>query len=301
MNKEKNIQSFSFKRPDLISRNQMRSLHILHDRFARNFSSSISAYLRSVIEVSLESVEQVSYGEFLNGAADPTCYAAIVPKPLDGMAVVELAPQLVFPMIDRLLGGAGQCLQAVRPMTEIEQSIIQKVMKLLVDNLKESWRPVYEIDFGTGAMETHPQMLQVVPPGEMVVHFRFQVRIRQTIARMRLAFPTLMLAPIVHVFDQEIHTRRKPSQEGPVLRLDHVPVRVSIETAETQFPIQALLSLQVGDTLVLDQRQEWPVQLKVCGRDKLQAVPKPNSSKKSFVVSGHTRPVREEAINGSIS
>jgi flagellar motor switch protein FliM len=299
--KEKNIQSFTFKRPDLISKQQMRSLELLHERFARNFSSSISAYLRTGVEVSLESSEQVSYSDFLKSAADPTCYAAISAKPLDGLVAVEFTPQIVFPMIDRLLGGTGQELRTLRPMTEIEQNIMQRILKLLTDNLKESWRPLCEIDFAAGAMETHPGMLQVVQAGEMVVHFGFQVRMRQTIAKMRLAFPTQVLAPIVHIFDQESYSRKRNMQEGPVLQLRNVPVNVTVETAATPFPIQSLLSLQIGDTLVLDQRHEWPVQLKVAGHDKLQAVPQSHSSKKRFVVSGPSRPIREETIHGSIS
>ena len=107
MEKDKKIHTYNFKRPDRISKNQIRSLHFVHDRFARNASSSISAYLRMVVEISLEAIEQVSYADFLANAADPTCYASISLKPLDGQAALELRPECVFPMIDRLLGGSG--------------------------------------------------------------------------------------------------------------------------------------------------------------------------------------------------
>jgi len=112
--------------------------------------------MRTVVEISLENIGQISYAEFLNTVSDPTCYAAISLKPLDGMAAIEISPALVFPMIDRLLGGSGQQMANPRPMTEIEQSIMQNVLKLLVDNLKESWRPVYAIEFALTATETHP-------------------------------------------------------------------------------------------------------------------------------------------------
>src|SRR5437762_13780917 len=105
---EKKIVRYNFKRPDRISKNQIRSLHFVHDRFARNFSSSVSAYLRTVVEVSLENIAQISYSEFLNTVSDPTCYAAISLKPLDGLAALEIGPSLIFPMMDRLLGGAGR-------------------------------------------------------------------------------------------------------------------------------------------------------------------------------------------------
>src|SRR5438874_6401839 len=147
---DKKILKYNFKRPDRISKNQIRSLHFVHDRFVRNFSSSVSAYMRTVVEVTLENIVQISYAEFLNTVSDPTCYASISLKPLDGMAAIEISPSLVFPMIDRLLGGAGRPITNPRPMTEIEQSIMQNVLKLLLDNLKESWRPVYAIEFKIG-------------------------------------------------------------------------------------------------------------------------------------------------------
>src|SRR5882724_9300732 len=95
---EKKVQTYNFKRPDRISKNQIRSLHFIHDRFARNVSSSISAYLRTIVEVSLQDIAQISYTEFLTTISDPTCYAAISLKPLDGLGALEISPNLAFAM-----------------------------------------------------------------------------------------------------------------------------------------------------------------------------------------------------------
>src|SRR2546425_9470813 len=205
---DKKILKYNFKRPDRISKNQIRSLHFVHDRFARNFSSSVSAYMRTVVEITLENIGQISYLEFLSTVADPTCYAAISLKPLDGVAAIEISPALVFPMIDRLLGGAGRPMASPRPMTEIEQSIMQNVLRLLVDNLRESWRPVYAIEFSLTSTETHPHMVQVTSPNEMVIHFQFQARMKETIGKIHIVIPTLVFEPIVHIFDQEEHSHR---------------------------------------------------------------------------------------------
>lgn len=299
---EKKIQRYNFKRPDRISKNQIRSLHFVHDRFARNFSSSISAYLRAVVEISLENIAQISYAEFLGTVSDPTCYAAISVKPLDGLAALELSPTLVFPMIDRLLGGAGRPIETIRPMTEIEQSVVQTVLKLMIDNLKESWRPVYAIDFSLTTTETNPHMVQVTAPNEMVILFQFQVRMRETMSRIHIVMPTLVLEPIIHIFDQEWYSRKKVVHDGTLLHLlRNIPVNVSIETAETTFPMSSLLSLQVGDTMVLDQRQEWPVLIKVAGKHKLHAMGQMDSTRKAFAVTGYIRPRREEQLNGVIA
>ncbi len=248
-----------------------------------------------VVELSLESIEQVTYGEFLTGAADPTCYASISLKPLDGQAALEIRPECAFPMLDRLLGGSGEQIEAIRPMTEIEQRVIQAILKLLVDNLKESWRPVYSIDFSVTSLETHPHMVQVVGPNEMIIHFKFKVRIKNTVARLNLAFPTLVLEPIIHIFDQDWNSRKKITHDGALLQqLRQVPVRLSIETSETSFPMQSLVSLEVGDTLVLDQRTEWPMQMKLGGRKKLLAKAKFDSSKKMFAVTTNLSGKKEE-------
>src|SRR5215475_9948064 len=270
---DKNIQKYNFKRPDRISKNQIRSLHFVHDRFARNFSSSLSAFLRTVVEVTLENIGQISYSEFMNTVSDPTCYVAISLKPLDGLAALEIAPALFFPMMD----------------------------KLLVDNLKESWRQVYAIEFAVTTTETHPHMIQITAPNEMVIHFQFQVRMRETLAKMHLAIPTLNLEPIIHIFDQEEYSRRKVIHDGTLLQLlQSVPVKVSIETAETPFPMQSLLSLQVGDTIVLDQKEEWPAVIKVAGKSKLHAKAQMDSSRKTFGITGYIRPRTQEPTNGHV-
>lgn len=299
---ERKILKYNFKRPDRISKNQVRSLHFVYDRFARNFSSSVSAYMRTVIEIGLENIAQTTYAEFLNTVSDPTCYASVSLKPLDGVAAIEISPTLVFPMIDRLLGGAGRPMTNVRPMTEIEQSVMQNVLRLLAENLREAWRPVYAIDFALTSTETHPHMVQVTSPNEMVIHFQFQARMKDTMSKMHLVIPTLVLEPIMHIFDQEEHSQRKIVQDETLLHLlRNIPVNVSIETAETSFPMESLLSLEVGDTLVLDQREKWPVMIKVGGRNKLHAKAQMDSTRKAFVITGHVRPRREEPMNGHIA
>ena len=109
------VQLYNFNRSDRISKNQLRSLRFVHDRFARNISSAISAFLRKVVEINLDNIDQVSYSEFLAAASDPTCYSAISLKPLEGSAALEIAPEAIFTILDRLLGGTGQPLDMERP------------------------------------------------------------------------------------------------------------------------------------------------------------------------------------------
>jgi flagellar motor switch protein FliM len=118
-------------------------------------------------------------------------------------------------------------------------------------------------------------------------------------AKMHLAIPTVLLDPIIHIFDQEEYSTRKVIRDGTLLQLlRYIPVNVSISTVETLFPMQALSSLQIGDTLVMDQRQDAPVVVKVAGRSKLYAKARLDSAQKTFIISGLMRPKREEPING---
>ena len=283
---EQKIQPYNYKRPDRISKNQLRSLHFVHDRFARNISSAVSAFLRKVVEINLDSIEQITYAEFLSSASDPTCYSSVSLKPLEGSAALEIAPDAVFSILDRLLGGVGTPLALERPMTEIEQNVIQRVLKLVVDNLREAWRQIYPIKFDILATETHPHMVQIVSPNEMVVVFKFQMRTRDiTSARISLAFPTLVLEPIIHIFDKELSGRKKAAAGSSLVHnIDKVPVNVAIETVETLYPMRSILSLQEGDTLVLEQRKDLPVVLRVGGKDKMKATARLEASRKSFEI-----------------
>jgi flagellar motor switch protein FliM len=298
---EKKVQRYNFKRPDRVSKNHMRSLHFIHDRFSRNVSSPVSAVLRTVVEVSLENVVQISCSEFLNTVTDPTCYVTMSLKPLEGLAALELTPDLAFAMIDRLLGGAGRPVADRRQMTEIEQNVIQSILKLVVDNLRESWKPAFPVEFAVHTIETHPHMAQIAAPNEMVIHFQFHVRMRELVTKMHLAIPTMLLEPIIHVFDQEDTRRRVIHNTGLLHTLRGVPVNLSICTAETPFPIESLLSLQVGDTIVLNQWQDSPAIIKVAGRAKLQAKARMDSARKVFAVTGYAQPRIEEFRHGPTS
>ena len=174
---QRKVTLYNFRRPDRVSREQMRSLHFMHDRFARNFSSSLSAYLRTITEVNLVSVEQLSYQEFLLSVPDPTCFNAISIKPLEGALALEVNPTLVFPIIDKMLGGPGEPLKQLRTMTDIEQSIFDGVLKLVLEDLREAWRGIVDLDFRIQARETSPQLIQIVAPNEVVLLVVFEVKI----------------------------------------------------------------------------------------------------------------------------
>src|SRR5260370_39845089 len=128
---------YDFRRPDRIAKDQLRSIHLLHDNFARNLAYSLSGYLRAYVIVNLVSVEQLSFAEFTQCLPSPTVLVSLGMKPFDGNAVMELNPSLVFPLLEMLLGGTGKAPALARAPTKIEQSILAPLFRTILHALSQ--------------------------------------------------------------------------------------------------------------------------------------------------------------------
>ena len=261
-----NVITYNFRRPDRISKEQIRSLHFLHDRFARNFASSLAAYLRTVTEVSIVSVEQFSYSEFLMSLSDPTAYYALSVAPLDGLCALELSPTAAFTMVARMLGGSSDGTPPARALTEIEQHVVDSVVKLLLEHLTETWRGVFDLQFRIQARETRPQMLQVAGPNEAMILLTFDLKIGDVRGMLNLCIPASVIEATGSAFTHGWQrTRREPSATERRWLLDNlgrVPLDVST-TLETRLKARDLVDLRPGDVLSLDIPIGAPVNVRV--------------------------------------
>lgn len=265
---------YDFARSDRIAKEQIRSLQLMHSLFARSLSSSLSAYLRVITEISLESVDQLSYGEFLKRVSDPTLYCSLSLKPMRGSVAMEIAPALAFPMIDILLGGPGTPSTEVRPLTEIEIKIMEGVTRLILRDLREAWRPVSELDPRVESTETKPQMLRILAPGEAVVVPEFQCKFGQNMGAIRLCFPSMMLKMNRSRFDQH---GRFLSSEGNGREAQRVretirsaSVSLGAELHDRNLLIEDLLSIGIGDIIQLNRPVGDPVLLCIGGVPKFK-------------------------------
>jgi len=264
----KKVTVYNFKRPDRVSKEQMRSLHFLHDRFARNFSSSLSAFLRTISEINLVSVEQLTYSEFLLSLPDPTCFCSVSMKPLEGNAALEINPSLVFPIIDKMLGGPGEPLQEIRALTAIEQSIFEAILKLVLKDLMDVWEQIVKLDMKVHAQETSPQLIQVVAPNEVVVLIVFEVKFQDVVGMINFCIPSIILEPISKEFDQEWYTGYKKSDTFEEARMiselmKRVYLEVSGEIRGSTIPVRDFLNLEAGDVIQLVNRPDDPMVLSV--------------------------------------
>src|SRR3954462_3156522 len=230
------VQPYNFRRPDRVSKEQLRALHFIHDRFAVNVSTSLSAFLRAVTEVSITSVEQFAYSEFLMSLPDPTAFYAIQLPPIDTMGALELNPSIAFTMIDRMLGGSGQSLGPDRALTEIEQNVLDSVVKLVLDHLTETWKSIVEVHFRIHARETRPQMLQVTSPNEIVILLGFDVRIGESRGMLSICIPAASIESMEDKVAQGWHRQPRVATALEELRLRTnlgrvpLPLTAQIET-----------------------------------------------------------------------
>ncbi len=270
--KRRRVMPYNFRRPDRIPREQIRSLYLMHDLFALSLSSSLPILMRAMSGVTLMSVEQQAYSEFLQGLSDPTALFTVSMHPLPGVAALELSPSVAFPVIDRLLGGAGEDMAQVRAVTEIEQRILEGFVKVITDDLRTMWAPLADLDLQILGRETRPQMLQIVAPNEAVLTITFQVQIAEARGMMSLCLPAITLEPVIQNLNQSVFSRSRevpPDQTRTLLGiLSAVKFPVSAELRGTKAAMEDLLKLAPGDVLRLDHRIDQPVEVSVSGAVK---------------------------------
>jgi flagellar motor switch protein FliM len=283
----KSAQPYDFRRPDRIAKDQLRAIHLLHENFARNLASSLSAYLRAYVAVNLVSVEQVSFVEFTQIPPSPTSLIALGLKPYDGNAVLEINPSLVFQILEMLLGGAGTSGAKIeREITEIEQSILDSMLRIILNDLRTAWSAVAAIEFSIEAHETEPQLLQFLAPSEAVVAISMEVRIGDSAGMMNIGIPSIVVKMLRQKFDQQWSVRKTQATEDEHTRMLRLirPALVRLD-ARLQGPklgVQALLDLQEGDIVAFDYPVERPIDFAVNGRLKYQGEVVVTGRKRAF-------------------
>ncbi len=292
----KKAQTYDFRRPDRIAKDQLRAIHMLHENFARSLASSLSAYLRAYAVVNLVSVEQLSFMEFSQCLPSPTVITALAMRPYDGSAVLEMNPGFVFPVIEILLGGSGASSNAKveREITEIEQSILEGLYRIVLHDMREAWRSVTLFEFEIQTTETDPQMLQILAPNEAVVAISMEVRIGEAVGLMNIGIPSIIIKMLRQKFDQQWSVRKAEITEAEVSRNLHlirnatigIDVRLDGPTVSTQ----DLLRLEPGDVLSLDFSVDKPLRMKMNGLHRCNGFVVERGYRRSFEIERFINP-----------
>ena len=257
--KQKKVKVYDFKRPDKFSKDQIRTLYMLHENFARLLNTYLSTNLRTLVNISVASVEQLAYEEFIRSLSNPSVIGIFNMSPLKGNVIFEINPNIAFSIIDRLFGGEGTVINKIRTLTDIEETIIRKVITKSLDNLQEAWRHVVNTEPRLEVIETNPQFTQIVPPNDMVVIVTLQTQIGQVEGLINICIPYLVLEPIMSkltttlLVASSIAKQAHPEQVDILekkIKKTYVPLAVELGTINLS--VRELLSLNMNDVLKLD-------------------------------------------------
>lgn len=266
---------YDFKRPERVSKDQMRALEGLHEGFGRNFGAALSGYLRTIIEVTVAHIEQLTYSEFIHSLPNPTCFNLLKADQLEGQLCLEISPLIIYPIIDRLLGGSNADLFIPqRPLTQIEQRLVQRITDRATQHLSEAWSNLTPVTFKVDDFESNPQLVQIVPPNETVVVVGFELKMGNRAGTMSLCIPYNVIEPIMSVLAAQnwFSYAKKGGHEDQSKRLKgnihNAPVEVRAFLAQTSITMNDLLNLQVGDIITTDKEAGRDVLLQVEGKNK---------------------------------
>ena len=283
------VVPYDFKRPERVGKEQIRALQTLHEGFGRNFAAGLSAMLRSMIEVKLAGVDQLTFSEFIFSLENPTCFNLLTAEPLEGNLILEINPSILYPIIDRLLGGSRQGGPlARRPLTEIELRLVSRINDLFLRELREAWKNVLEMDPKVERVESNPQLVQIVPPNEVVVLISFDVSLNETRGMVNLCIPFNAIERISSKLSANswvAYGRRQAtadSIERISQNLQSARVELKVRLAQTRITTGELVGLRVGDVITTNKDIRSPMLVTVQGVPKFRASPGAYKARKAI-------------------
>lgn len=277
--KRRRIKIYDFKRPDKFSKDQIRTLQMMHEAFARLATTALSARLRTLVGVHVSSVDQLTYEEFIKSIPNPTTLAVVDMSPLKGNAVLEMDPSITYSMIDRLFGGKGKPLNLQREMTDIERGVIERIILRILNDLKEAWANVVDLRPRLSTFESNPQFVQIVPPNDMAVLITLDTRVGEVEGLTNFCIPYITLEPIISKLSAQYwYSSIRRGSSGDAVesirgRLSRAPLPVVAVLGYAPVSMKELCDLKVGDVLKLNETVTSESTLFVNNRPKFKCRP----------------------------
>ncbi len=269
------IRDYDFKRPERVSKDQMIAIESLHESFARTFGAALSGFLRTIVEVKVASIEQLTFHEFTHSLPNPTCFNLLSAEPLEGSMCLEISPLIIYPIVDRLLGGSNADLFIPqRPLTAIEQRLVNKVLTLATAALSDAWTSVAAIQFEQTDTESNPALVQIVAPNEVVIVIGYELKMGGRAGTMSLCVPYNVIEPVVDRLSNQTWSayrrqdRNEKARRSLTGNLESAKVQATAVLANTTMTLDELQNLEVGDLILTDQLASSLLDLRVEGRTK---------------------------------
>jgi len=274
---EREVQGFDFRRPNRVSKNQLRIFQAVHETFAELFSFYLASRLQTQVAISVSSVDQLFYSEYQLSIGSPTCLYVFTMEGSEGRGVLELSPTLVFAIVERLLGGgAAEPARKLRAVTEIEKSLVKGTVEKALQDLQNAWKSISSLRFKMNRYESEADFLQIAPASEIVLVVSFDVQIAGTSYLMNLCFPTFSLEDLIQRLNVQhvvgaASAANKPISESSVRGISTTRLPVSVLLGKASISLRDLVDLHLGDVIILDSKKDGPLPVNVASRVKFFA------------------------------
>src|SRR5579863_5862020 len=279
------VKSFDFrfnKRLEKFSTNQLQTLRMLHDNFTRLVNNSLSVYLRTRVEATVTSIEQITYGDFIAGINVPSILAIFSMDPLPGSGSAQVDLNLVFSIIDRLLGGPGWFPQKLRDLTDIERTLMQRFMARMLNSYRESWNYLLTLSLKIEALDSNPQFIpRIIPLDQIVAYVSMELKIGDMSGVMNFCLPYLVMQSISQQLTEfqwspSVMAGRGMTEEDIAQltrNVERAGVEIQVELGQTMVSLRDLVSLREGDVVVFDKLTDEPLSAHVNDKEKFRVFP----------------------------
>lgn len=276
---EKQVKDYDFARPSKFSKEHLRTLEIIFEHYGRLLSTNLPVYLRKNVQIEVMNSEAVTYQEFSNALSNPVLLGIVNFAPLQGSIIIEMATNLGYAIVDRMLGGKGEPMEKVREYSEIELLILERIFIVCVNLLHEPWQNVVEIQPRLERIETNSQYAQIISPSEMIAIITINVKIGDVEGLMNICLPYITVEDVI----DKLNTKYWYANMQQYDETDYADA-IEVLIRKAQIPLKAVLGsstisvsdfsmLQVGDIIRLDRKAEEELDVYVGNIKKFTALP----------------------------
>ncbi len=297
---EKQIQLYNFRKPDRFSKDQLRTIEIMHETFSRLLMNTLSGQMRTLVDVHVASVYQIIYEEFVKTIPTPTTYAIVDMQPLSGSAIIEVDPAITFNILNRFFGGSGGSTLN-RELTEIEISVVENIINMMLRHLREAWSRIISLKPNVMQIETNPLLAQVVPPNEMMLMILFNCRIDDIEGLINIAIPYITIEPVIpkltaHTWYSSASQQSTEDEVKGELEelINKAEIDLVAELNKSSLTMNEIVSLEKGDIIYMENfTKEQKVRLRVGQTYKFLASPGRSGAQKAIKV---LEPIEQEDL-----
>ena len=257
--KKKSYTIYDFKKPNLITTDQLKAFNTLHEKLVRNLVTEISSMMRKIVEVKLVSIEQMTYGEFILSIPPVTSLNTLSMKPLEGKLILELNPSIAHKIIAELLGNGDSYVptDGEKELTDIELEILDHFYAKIIEQMFDTWEEIATLNFKSESKDTTANAIQIISNHEVVLLVVIEITIDNEVGNLSICYPIAYIEPILNKIVQKLlgSARKKKASRKEDLHTLLAGAKMFVEAiiAETNMNVKEILSLKKDDIIVFNK------------------------------------------------